>query len=121
MNDKHRCKLCEKLFDDDQLTKGRWACKVCWRDYMKHRRYGITRDQYENLLLTQHGVCAICGGTHSDSLGRPLAVDHDEKTGVIRGLLCGKCNRGLGYFKHSVELLGKASVYIKKHSKGARA
>jgi len=55
-------------------------------------------------LLTKK--CAICGGT------KRLAIDHDHKTGRIRGRLCINCNSGLGMFKDDVELLRTAVSYL---------
>ena len=56
------------------------------------QRYGITLEQYEQLLVKQEGVCSIC---HRVPRTKPLAVDHDHKTGTVRGLLCLWCNRAL--------------------------
>lgn len=53
--------------------------------------YGITLEEYEAMFQVQKGRCAVCGGTGKD--GRRLSVDHDHTTGLIRGLLCGSCNR----------------------------
>jgi hypothetical protein len=73
------------------------------------RSYGITLDQYNELLLKQNGKCAICHGTNK---GKLLAVDHDHKSDKIRGLLCTKCNTGLGLFNDKLELLEKAKEYL---------
>lgn len=53
------------------------------------RRYGITLKQYDDLVRSANGVCEICGKEPR----RTLCVDHDHKTGLIRGVLCGYCNR----------------------------
>ena len=80
------------------------------------RRYGLTTVQYESLLADQNGVCASCGDAPPsrdiNSKHARLAVDHDHKTGKIRGLLCSPCNQALGLFKDSPELLDKAKQYI---------
>lgn len=82
--------------------------------------YGITLDQYEVLLEKQDGVCAIClrperrksryGGTCR------LHVDHDHKTGKLRGLLCSTCNFAIGGMNDSPELLRAAADYLEAHS-----
>lgn len=54
-------------------------------------------------------VCDICGNVDRD---RALAVDHDHKTGALRGYLCGHCNRGLGFFRDSPTLMRKGAEYI---------
>ncbi len=85
------------------------------------RFYGITIDQYEEMERQQGGVCAICSrperavDRHSQA-PRRLAVDHDHSTGAVRGLLCGDCNKGLGHFADSPEMLGLAIAYLQKHT-----
>lgn len=76
------------------------------------RKYGIDATQYNNLLELQDNKCKICK-TDSSALTRALAVDHCHKTGKIRGLLCGNCNRGLGRFKDSIDNLKSAIKYLK--------
>jgi hypothetical protein len=83
------------------------------RSYLK-RAYGITDSDYEARLRAQGGVCAICG--RCDSRRYRLAVDHCHLTGRVRGLLCGKCNRALGYFEDSTELLLGAAIYLEAMS-----
>ena len=86
---------------------------------MRFSRYKITKDEYEALLEKQHGGCAICGkGNFIKKKNRNhvknLAVDHDHNSRdkKIRGLLCGRCNRGLGFFNHDYELLSRGSRYL---------
>ena len=86
-------------------------------DYMKIRRierYGITVDDYENLLVSQNYCCAICG-THVSKLPKRLHIDHDHETGVVRGLLCFKCNYGLGMFNDSINKIQSLIKYLKNH------
>lgn len=77
--------------------------------------YGITAEDFASLLRKQRGVCAICN--QSCSTGRQLAVDHDHATGKVRGLLCSRCNRGLGHFKDDVLQLQAALAYLLEHNK----
>lgn len=60
-------------------------------------KFGITQERYDEILIEQHGKCALCDQTCVT--GAALAVDHDHKTGAIRGLLCLKCNVGLGIYE----------------------
>lgn len=81
-------------------------------DYM--RRYGVTWEQYEQMLADQNGTCAICPRTSSGK-GRPLDVDHDHVTGKARGLLCSRCNRGISFFLDDPELLRSAIAYLEMY------
>lgn len=79
-------------------------------------KYKITAEAYEAMFVRQGGKCAICQKVETDKYQngvRDLAVDHDHKTGKIRGLLCGKCNKALGLFQDSIELLEAATLYMK--------
>lgn len=77
--------------------------------YNRQRLYGISVGQYDQMVNNQKGLCAICNNPETK---RKLSVDHDHKTGVIRGLLCTKCNLGLGYFKDDPTQLMKAAEYL---------
>lgn len=81
-----------------------------WRSSMLRRKFGITLGEYESLLVLQSGVCTICG--HPPKTRR-LAVDHNHKTGYVRGLLCHVCNRGLSYFRDRAEVLARAAEYLR--------
>lgn len=72
--------------------------------------YNLSPEQYDAILTSQNGVCAIC--ELSCSSGRRLAVDHCHSTGVIRGLLCTNCNTGLGRYQDSSKLLRRAAQYL---------
>jgi hypothetical protein len=76
--------------------------------------FGITSEQYNSVLFKQDNKCAIC---RKEREGRRLSVDHDHKTGKFRGILCNKCNLGLGYFNDSVDLLKVAINYIRRATK----
>lgn len=81
------------------------------------KRYGITPEDYQILLNNQKGVCYICS-TNQVSRSRVtynLFVDHDHKTGKVRGLLCHHCNAGLGHFRDSSKLLLKAVEYLNEN------
>ncbi len=74
-------------------------------------QYGLTKDEYEERLNRQGGVCAIC---KEKSKGN-LAVDHDHKTGKIRGLLCKLCNSALGFLRDDYELVQAAEAYMSQN------
>lgn len=80
--------------------------------YQRKHAYGVSDEEYQALLLAQRGVCAICGTDQPGKGKRSFSVDHDHKTGAVRGLLCSACNVGIGFFQDSVELLRKAAAYV---------
>lgn len=77
------------------------------------RRYGISIEQFNEMVLRQGNVCGICGNAFGNG-SRDRQVDHCHKTGRIREILCINCNSGIGRFKDSPELLQKAIDYLKK-------
>lgn len=81
-----------------------------FRWHEMRRRYGISKAKYDALFTAQGGLCAICRA--ACTTGRSLAVDHDHKTGRVRGLLCANCNFGLGKFRDSSALLSAAINYL---------
>lgn len=74
-------------------------------------KYGITLDQYNAMLEQQGGGCAICGAATNKN-GKALFVDHCHDTGKVRGILCYRCNTGLGSFKDNAVLVAKAVSYL---------
>jgi hypothetical protein len=82
--------------------------------YLK-ARYGITPDDYVAMFDAQGGCCAICGVAGGIQKGERLHVDHCHVSGKVRALLCFDCNRGLGSFKDSPEVLQKAIDYLSKY------
>lgn len=92
--------------------------EVQWR-----HNYGIDRSVYERLLTEQAGLCAICGFPERRKRKRqpmPLVVDHDHRTGQIRGLLCHGCNTGLGSFCDDPGRLLRAVRYATRHCNADR-
>jgi hypothetical protein len=77
----------------------------------------MNQTDYDSLLATQNGVCAICGMS-PDELGRRFTVDHNhaEPDAEPRGILCSYCNTGIGLFGENTELLLNAIGYITSHS-----
>ncbi len=77
-------------------------------------KYGITLEDYKELLKQQGGVCAICRKNENRKI-KFLSVDHDHKTGEVRGLLCNYCNSTLGYSKDNIDRLLKCAEYLNKY------
>jgi hypothetical protein len=79
-------------------------------------RHSITLEQYEQMLVKQNGVCAICGNpemVENQYRQISLSIDHNHKTGKIRGLLCIKCNTLLGRIEGNLDLIPKFFEYLK--------
>ena len=111
----NNCKWIETIPSKDKAKyakeyRKRYPEKTKNTDLLK--RHGITLEDYQKMHKDQNGVCAICGQKEPYN-GYSLAVDHDHNTNKIRGLLCSNCNRGLGLFRDSTEILEKAIDYLK--------
>lgn len=92
-------------------------------DIHLRKAYGISLDTYNSLLEAQNGVCAICNCPETSiRKGKvcALAVDHDHKMGKVRGLLCSKCNVGLGYFDDNPDRLRAAALYLVNTNKNGK-
>lgn len=123
-----QCKLCDKVHvletrslrvgarskKCDQYRAHNWS-GLEREDGIMRRQYGITLAEYNAMLEKQDYKCAICGN-EDEVEGRRLAIDHCHTKGNVRGLLCGKCNRGLGLFYDNLDLLEKAKDYLIKYA-----
>lgn len=106
----------KRAYAREQQRRFRENNPRAWESSRLKSKYGITLEQYEEMLEKQGGVCAICKQPEVTKIkGQKmwrLAVDHCHETNKVRGLLCGKCNRGLGFFQHDVSLLSTAVKYL---------
>lgn len=102
-----------------------YAGGLCNRHYVRVRKYleqhGLSREQTIALLVAKGTDCDICEGaqtTRNNASAKlhDLYLDHDHKTGKLRGFLCNNCNRGLGFFKDSAALLRRAADYLDAHA-----
>ena len=75
--------------------------------------YGLTLEQYNAMVAERKGLCDIC---HLPDRNHKLVVDHDHKTGKNRGLLCRKCNIGIGHLRDDIETLRSAIKYLERRS-----
>lgn len=138
------CKHCgeEKAFSEfwknrsDPVAGVQYGCKTCqtqarrdrhaadptyYRDKQYKVLYGISYEVYEQMLIDQGEVCAICQRPETKTSHgklRPLSVDHDHDTGIVRGLLCQSCNAALGLFEDDLDILSNAMTYIESYRKG---
>lgn len=108
-----RCKSC-CLEDTRQWRQTKTPEQL--RDMYLRRTYGITLQDYNELLIAQDCTCAICSKdlNFEDWSSDSPVVDHCHTTGHVRGILCNECNRGLGYFRDNVNALAKAISYLTK-------
>lgn len=88
-----------------------------WRNFQYKRKYGITLEDYDKLIKNQNYVCAICGSNNSKAHTVNFHVDHCHITKKVRGLLCSKCNLGLGYFDDDIVKLSNAIIYLNNNKK----
>lgn len=112
-----RCKSCNvvKVREWSRSAKA----KARRRENDLAKKFKLTPAAYDAMLAAQGDVCAICRNpeTHPGHSGTPrrLVVDHDHDTGMVRGILCSRCNQGVGYFSDSIATLEAAIAYLKKH------
>lgn len=126
-----KCSVCKvkKPYSEFHKDKSRlhgimYICKVCQNDglmnyYSKNpdkrksiklkQKYGITLEDFKAMVKAQKGRCKICG------LKTKLNVDHNHDTGKVRGLLCHKCNTGIGLLNDDLEILEQAVEYLKEN------
>jgi DNA-directed RNA polymerase subunit RPC12/RpoP len=118
--DYRRCSRCgRKLPMSEFYRDADYWCKECYSKYHKenrnydylYKKYDMTETEYLDMFKIQDGKCAICG---NEIENERLAVDHNHETGRIRGLLCAKCNSGLGMFNDNIGLLQNAIKYLQK-------
>lgn len=114
------CNIYKSLNDFYNNSKGNKSsiCKQCSHNRSKNynrkigkfSRYGITKEDYDLMLLEQNNQCAIC----KNILDKEIHIDHCHKNIKVRGILCGKCNKGLGQFNDNIEYLTNAINYLTK-------
>jgi hypothetical protein len=128
-----RCKqdLPFKAFNKNKRTKDGWQtqCRKCIKEQRqkwakenpeKRRKrkllanYGITTEQYNEMLEAQSHGCKICGSKDPRNKSyRYLVVDHCHQSGIVRGLLCDYCNVALGRFEDDIDRLKAAVQYLR--------
>jgi hypothetical protein len=123
-----RCKACHKAYTYEWRANNRDRLNASVKErFSKNRgqqkhyqlkyKYGLSIEEYEAALQKQAGVCAICGcmetEKHQNGTVKKLNVDHNHETGQVRGLLCSRCNRVIGYTKENKELLKSIVDYLR--------
>ena len=117
------CKQCQKdhmARPETQVRikayrKKRWKeDKPKWQQEKRLRTYGLTEEGYQKLLKDQDYRCAICRDDDPKHKTGQWQVDHDHRTGLIRGLLCSPCNLSLGGFRDNPDIVQSAFNYLKR-------
>jgi hypothetical protein len=131
------CKRCEKFLphtnfgsDKSRISGKSIYCKKCRArlakeqrqkrpaeksQYDRYRRYGISKEKFDSMMETQENRCAICKTDKPSTAYGIFYVDHCHKTGAIRGLLCHKCNTGIGLLNDDPSILESAILYLQKY------
>jgi hypothetical protein len=110
---KWRKKNAAKLKARESLRK-RDADKI--KRYTLKRTYGVTLEWFQATLAAQDKRCAICNREFGDSREESPRVDHNHSTGAVRGVLCNKCNRAIGFFDENLNALRSAIAYLERHN-----
>ena len=125
----NRCKECESIYRkqpkrrENKLKYSKRRQTEEYKTYQKEMyfktRYNITLEKYNQLWEKQNGLCAICGkpetSKHTSGAIYKLSVDHCHTTNEVRGLLCSKCNIGLGQFQDNTNYLLLAAQYLNNY------
>lgn len=85
--------------------------------YNKEVNFGLTQEQHDELVAKQEGKCAVCTQPFESGFAQH-AVDHCHTTGRIRGLLCHRCNLGLGHFSDDPDIMQRAVDYLRAADTG---
>lgn len=102
-----KCFVCLENLDTPSTSS---VCKRCISIKETTYKIDISMEEYFYLNKSQEGLCKICGKTSGN---KRLFVDHCHQTGGVRGLLCGKCNLAIGFFKDDANAINNAIAYIK--------
>lgn len=111
---KYRTKFAEKI--RTQRKSFREANKKRLSVSKNRAKLKITVEQFDAMLAERDGRCEMCG-KHQSEMDRRICIDHCHKTGIVRGLLCDTCNRGLGLLKDDTSLLARGILYLDKYKK----
>ena len=104
------------LYQKKDPTKIHWKYsdkgKLSRQKIWLKAQYGLSLDDYSELLTKQNNKCAICATSESDHQSGRFLVDHNHDTGEVRGILCNSCNSGIGFFNDDKEKLSNAIKYL---------
>jgi hypothetical protein len=114
----NHCKKCNNEKSKEWYAKNKDVKLASSLKWHYKDKYGITMEQRQELFDKQLGKCAICScEIHLDGTldAKRAVIDHNHKTGKVRGMLCNLCNQGIGRFKDNTKLIQNAINYLEKH------
>jgi DNA-directed RNA polymerase subunit RPC12/RpoP len=109
----NQCQECRKKWKPSLDQKERYNERT--RNWNRKKLSGFSKEDFDNKLIEQGYRCAICNTNNPGATN--WHADHDHKTGKKRGVLCHKCNTGLGLLKDDVEILCAAIEYLHHYTK----
>ena len=124
----YTCQSCGLVFESVVSGTSKTTCDDClrrafnerarrkWREGYLRRTYGISLEDYEQMLDAQDARCAICSTTEPGGRHDGFVVDHDHSTGAVRSLLCSNCNAAIGLLCEDPAVLRSAIDYLRRHS-----
>ena len=113
-NNPEKTKAINRKYNAKRWANHKDKLRLTNRGYHLKRNYGISIEHYEQLLENQGGVCAVCGTSNwGGAYGKPH-VDHDHTTGVVRGILCVRCNVAIGLMDDSPDRALEIVSYLRK-------
>lgn len=110
------CAECEKARTAEWRVKAGQVHRDKARARHVQAKYGMSSDEHKSMLSSQNHKCKICGTDEVYSLHGKLYVDHCHISGNVRGLLCNRCNSGLGMFQDSATVVLKALQYLQENT-----
>lgn len=104
------CPVCLAQFVNiSDRVPPKYCSKSCKQDAGRLALYSIDANKFRELISRHGNMCGICGSEEK------LFIDHNHETGLVRGLLCSKCNFGIGNFNESIPAMIKAIQYLQEH------
>lgn len=111
-----RCKRCKRELHTRWRNENRDEYKDRLRVNHLKNRFGLTREQFTSIMEAQDDKCAICRKEFASAAD--TCVDHDHITEAVRGILCRKCNTGIGLFRDDINLVRSAVAYLQSFGEG---
>lgn len=117
------CRFCENYKKIEKFLENRKdykinICNLCLRNARLKKIYGIGNEEYDKLLKKQKGKCALCRTKNPGGPHKIFVVDHNHKTGDVRGLLCNNCNTNIGGIEKRKIPITRLIKYLAKRKDG---